>query len=474
MVLGTIYGSFDEVDWPPGAPNPSLGLDAKRFFSAVDVQFQAQQLEIIRRYSDKPITHNCMGLYNAINYYDLTRELDFISWDNYPGVDTSKSFGQVALAHAVTWSLGQQNFLVMEQQSGPGGWESFWATSPPGQMSMLAWQAIARGADGISYFRWRTSVSGQEQYWHGILNHDNVPRRRYQEVATMGKQVAGMSSQLLGTEPAADVGIYNNYDQIWATQIQRQNGDDPVAFNQIMQDVANALVPMGVDIGAFTEEQDLSRYKLLVCPPLYLSDAKFAGQLAAYVRGGGHLVLMARSGVKTINNLNLMEPLPGPFAKLAGVEIDEYSVIPKEATWEVELPAGRMRSRRMVEHVVPGKGTEVVGVHRGGYMDGWPAITRRRASRGGGVVRRDAAGCGGADGIAEVDVARCGRRGAGRFTGRRGSGPSAREGEGVHVHPESHERDEAGEPQTAGDGVVVRPEGGRAGETCGVWRGAIR
>ena len=40
----------------------------------------------------------------------------------------------------------------------------------PGQMRLWTMQAIAHGADYVSYFRWRTAVFGTEIYWHGMLD----------------------------------------------------------------------------------------------------------------------------------------------------------------------------------------------------------------------------------------------------------------------------------------------------------------
>ena len=381
---GAVYNRFDEIDWPASDfPNPSHGLDLKRFASRVDVEHQAAQVRLLRQLAPgKFITHNLMGLFPDMDYYGLSRDLDFISWDSYPGSMTGDRFAEEALAHTVMWSMKQANFMIMEKQSGPGGWTAYAPATAPGEQSMLAWQSIARGADAISYFRWRTSISGQEQYWHGIINHDNVPRRRYREVAAMGKDVARLSKVILGTEPVREVGIYNSYEQIWATDHQVQNGDDPVRFQNIMREVSEALVLLGVDTGSFGDGQTLNGYKAVVCPPLYLTHPDLVAALTAYVKRGGHLVLTARSGVKTMNNKNLMQPLPGPLAALAGVEVEEYAVLPKGVDWGVELPQGRMQARRIREHLLVKAGTQVAGVHRGDYMDGLPAITRRAVGKG--------------------------------------------------------------------------------------------
>lgn len=382
---GAMYNGFDEVDFPAtDAPNPSHALDYKRFNSWVDVQHQRKQIEILRKHAPRKwITHNCMALYRDVDYFQLGSDLDFISWDSYPSHNPNQHYSSEALSHHVMWAIRQRNTLIMEKQSGPGGWMTYMPQTAPGQTAMHAWQSIARGADGISYFRWRTSISGQEQYWHGILNHDNQPRRRYHEIAEMGKQIKRVGKSILGTEPVQQVGIYNDYDQIWATEHQPQNRDNPIRFQGVMCELAEAVAPMGVDFGSFGTGSDLGRFKLLLCPPLYLCDPAFIRKLEAFVRAGGHLVLTARSGVKTINNKNLLgQALPGPLRRLAGVEVDEYSIVPSNADWQVQLPQGKIAAFRIREHLLPGKAARVIGVHRGDYMDGWPAVARHEFGKG--------------------------------------------------------------------------------------------
>jgi beta-galactosidase len=77
-----------------------------------------------------------------------------------------------------------------------------------------------------------------------------------------------------------------------------------------------------------------------------------------------------------------MQPLPGPFAKLAGVEVDEYDCIPKDL-FSLEAAGCSIKAARIREHVLPGPGTQTVGVNRGGYMDGWPLLTFRARGKGG-------------------------------------------------------------------------------------------
>ncbi len=199
---GTVFWSHVYTDWKQLpipyehiSQNPGLALDFKRFASASYVRYQQMQIEILRKHSQQPITHNFMGFdYNKINYYDLAEPLEFVSWDNYLRVfwDMKAEIdpSQAALSHDTMRGLKKKNFWVMEQQAGPTGWEIIGDTPKPGELRLWVYQAIAHGADGMVYFRWRTCRFGSEQYWHGVLDHPGIPGRRYREIAQVGEELA--------------------------------------------------------------------------------------------------------------------------------------------------------------------------------------------------------------------------------------------------------------------------------------------
>jgi beta-galactosidase len=163
---GHTYRDWAEVPVPleSSAPhNPGLALDFARFSSWAYSDFQARQLEVIReRCPGHFVTHNFMGFsYETLDYFELAQNLDFVSWDNYPrmwwNIQHQPGASGTALAHATMRGLKGKNFWVMEQQSGPGGWEQVVPAPKSGQIRLWAYQAIAHGADGIVFFRFRTA-----------------------------------------------------------------------------------------------------------------------------------------------------------------------------------------------------------------------------------------------------------------------------------------------------------------------------
>ena len=129
------YDSFDDIILPKynscegtygdlWSHNPALDLEFRRFSSDTWVNYQKMQIDILRKYTDNPITHNLMGHFSDINAYDLSKDLDFVSWDNYPDNQWGTSeYEYVSMAHENMRGAKNKNFVVMEEQAGPAGWD---------------------------------------------------------------------------------------------------------------------------------------------------------------------------------------------------------------------------------------------------------------------------------------------------------------------------------------------------------------
>lgn len=65
----------------------------------------------------------------------------------------------------------------------------------------------------------------------------------------------------------------------------------------------------------------------MVAPLLNLTNAGLEERLAAYVAGGGSLVLTLRSGTREWANTMRDTPIPGPFAELAGIRVEEFDAL---------------------------------------------------------------------------------------------------------------------------------------------------
>lgn len=328
------YDSFDEVIIPsypandgfPASPynhNPSLVLDYYRFCSDSIVKYQKMQIDEIRKYTDKSVTHNLMGHAGELDYFNLGKDLDFISWDCYPcDMWSSHHYLDTAMAHDLMRGVKSKNFWVMEQQSGPCGWQHFGRTPEPEQIRLWTYQSIAHGADAIVYFRWRACLFGIEQYWYGILDHDGVPRRRYNEIKQIGGELKKYADLLEGSENINDILIVKSYDNLWSHTAQKHNWQFDYTGYLMSWYFGFARNNIGIDVSS--KDTDFTKYKIVCLPAFNLVNENFASKCKSYVKNGGTIILTFRSCIKNDDNCMTEQTLPAYFRDIAGITVEEF------------------------------------------------------------------------------------------------------------------------------------------------------
>jgi len=388
---GHTYSEWSQIPLPLTtcrSANPGLWLDFYRFASDSYVKYQQMQIDILRHMCPgHVITHNLMGFkYDKINYFDLAKGLDVVSWDNYPRTQWSMQAvvdpSTAAIAADTMRGLKGKNIWVMEQQAGPGGWEVVSVMPRPGELRLWAYQSIAHGADAIIFFRWRTARFGTEEYWHGLLYHDGRPTRRYDEVKRMGTEIKRAGDVIVGSTIKARAAIIHSYDSRFAFQIQPNN--PKFSYPGHVQHVYRALFRRNIPVDMVSPTADLSRYKLVAAPALHIVTAEIADNLRRYVEQGGTLILTPRSGVKDEANAVVNAPLPGLLADLCGMTVEEYDSLPEGVTQPLQftIPARPDQVARVWYDVLAPQGAQVIARYTQDYYKGKPAITLNTYGKG--------------------------------------------------------------------------------------------
>ena len=353
--------------------NPGLLLDFYRFSSDALVDFQRIQIDEIRKKSDLPITHNFMGHYSETDYFNLAKDIDFVSWDVYPNNMWAKSsLSSVAMAHDLMRGLKRQNFWIMEQQSGPCGWQFMGDTPQPGQIRLWTYQSIAHGADAIVYFRWRACTVGTEQYWYGILDHDGVGRRRYREVKQIGEELKFLSNLFVGAENKNEVALVKSYDNFWSHRAQPHTED--FDYNNLLQFYYDALIGNHINTDVISIESDLSQYKFVLMPAFNLMTGDIGKKCEEYVENGGTLMVTFRSGTKTWNNSMDTQTYPGYFKEMAGVELEEFDCIRHGKNVKVYGEFGSGTAQMWCD-VLKANTAKVIAQYENCFYAGTPAVT---------------------------------------------------------------------------------------------------
>ena len=381
-----VYNEWSEIPVPistGNSPNPGLALDYYRFMTDSYASYQKEQVDILRqKCPEHLITHNLMGFkYDQLDYFHMTADLDFVSWSNYWRTQwdmyNELDPSYAALGHDTMRGLKRKNFWVMEQQSGAGGWEIVAVPPKPGELRLWAYQSIAHGADGVVFFRWRTCRFGTEQYWHGLLEHNGNPGRRYVEIKKMGEEISRIGDQIPGSEVKPEVAMVLSYDSRFAFQIQANN--PRLDYRSHFQDIYRALFDQNVSVDVVAPTKDLSNYKIVLAPTLHVMNKQVAENLEQYVEQGGLLVVTPRTGVKDETNAVVNHALPGLLAALCGIEIEEYVSMPIDMDGEIKFTSSEFNSELHTASiwcdVLKPNGAQVIAQYQHDYLQGKPAIT---------------------------------------------------------------------------------------------------
>ncbi|WP_311270654.1 beta-galactosidase [Sphingobium sp. WCS2017Hpa-17] len=374
------YSDWGQVPFNTEKGNPGLMLEQKRYITSQWVAFQKNQLDAIRAHAlpAQFITTNLGGLgwANKFDRYDINRDLDFASWDNYVGTGHLLPYRNGA-SHDLVRGWKRKNFWVMEIQPGYVNWAPVSNMLYPGETRAMAWQAIGHGADGILYWQWRNALNGQETMHGSILGPDGKPLPVYEEVAKIGREMAKATPVIAGTAPVSPVAILQDYPSRWTIDFQPHHKD----YDQIgvLLDYYAPLKDALGSVDIVEAAGPLDTYKLVVAPNLAILTPEMTEKLTTFVKSGGHLILGPRSGMRDAYDRLQPRRQPGPLADLLGGQVEQYYALDesvevgtgKATIWAEDLTAKSPDTQVLLRY---GKAN--------GWLDGHAAALTRKVGKG--------------------------------------------------------------------------------------------
>jgi beta-galactosidase len=376
------YDDWNEIPIPVGAHNPGLMLEWKHFITTTWSDYQQNQIDVLRRHIEPRqfITGNFMGFFDGFDHYTITEPLTFAAWDDYVGTG-HLDLVYNGLSHDLTRGFKRENFWVMETQPGMVNWSKLNNFLNKGEVRAMAWQAIAHGADEVGYWQWRSALNGQEEYHGTLVGADGTPVPLYAEVSQLGHDFAATQEALRGTSPASDVALLYSYDSHWAIQWQKHTEKyDDVA---LLKCYYGALRKLAQSVDVISAKAPLDGYKLVVAPSLNVLPKDVADHLLEYVRGGGHLVLGPRSGMKDEFNGLLPQRQPGHLTTALGARVEQFYAleknVPVSGSWgsgEASIWAEQLGSLAPDAKVLLSYGSS------NGWLDSQPTVVTRSFGKG--------------------------------------------------------------------------------------------
>ena len=369
------YSDFDQIPLPMLSVtelNPAHRLAFWRFSSDQVASFNKLQVDLIREGSpDRDVMHNYMGNFTEFDHYDTGKDLDIAAWDNYPlgfldrdsvSIDDQKKWFRTghpdssAFHHDLYRGVGR--LWIIEQQPGPVNWAPHNPAPLPGMVRLWALEALAHGAELMSWFRWRQLPVAQEQMHAGLLLPDGTEDTAAFEARTVYSELQQLLNDDAIAEPVtADVAIIFDYagDQMLRIQPQGQNYD-PLGW---VQQNYSSIRRCGVDVDIIGSHHSLDKYKLVVLANSVAIDELLQQRLSAF---DGHIIIGPRCGSKTEEYAIPQSLPPGSLQTLLPIKVTRVESLPDFVSIAASDGSQCVRWREKVEGAVPAAAE---------YEDGW-------------------------------------------------------------------------------------------------------
>jgi beta-galactosidase len=380
------YTDWDQVISPRATPtfgNPTQALDFRRFSSDELLDCYRAERDVLHRLTpDIPVTTNLMaGMFWELDYWTWARELDVVSTDHYLRGELESPHTDLAFAADLTRSLaGGRPWLLMEHSTSAVNWQPRNLAKTPGEMRRNSLAHVARGSDGAMFFQWRASVSGAEKFHSGMVPHAGTDTKVWREVVELGRDLGALAEIAGAPVERPQVALLLDWSSLWASGLPAHPTEDLDTASELKAWYA-ALHRAGLNADFAHPSSDLSAYRLVLAPSLYLLDQAGTSSLHRYVDGGGHLVVGPFSGIVDEND----HVVPRRLVDLLGVWTEEFYPMP--ATGTVDLDDGGIgRVWSELAHVVEATVEVRYADEPSGYADaglaGAPALTAHGYGRG--------------------------------------------------------------------------------------------
>jgi beta-galactosidase len=383
---GQRLNDWSEIPPQEGIINPGWKLEWERYQQWITTDFLAWQAGIVNQYKrpDQFVTHDLAGPPRPqVNERDIARSMDVIASNPYHGTQDRFDGLTSSFVGDFTRSLKKTNYLVTETNAQTIGWDSKEQFPPyDGQLRLDVYTHLSSGANMVEYWHWHSIHNGQETYWKGVLSHDLEPNRAYAEVSRTAQELRRVGPDLVDFRRDNKVAILYSVDSY--NGIEFMKFSDSTNYRTILDQVYSALYRnnIGVDF-VFPESTNLSDYKVVIAPLLYVASDDVLDRLVEYVRDGGQLVTTFKSAFTNEFDTVRWTMAPGPFRQAAGFRYQEFSNLEKPLNLKGDpFKVGAANQVSEWAEMLILEGAQPLAYYDHPFFGKYPAITRNRFGKG--------------------------------------------------------------------------------------------
>ncbi len=359
----------------------TISLDYRRFNSDSILDCFRLEYEAVKKYTpDIPVTTNLMGAYKPLDYRKWGKYLDFISWDNYPSNEDSVS--QIAFHHDLMRGTGGgKPFVLMEQTPSQQNWQPYYSLKRPGVMRLWSYQAVAHGSDAVLFFQMKRSIGSCEKYHGAVISHAGHEHTRvFREVAELGRELEQIGSEIIGSGISAQTALMFDWENWWAVEYSAGPSVNLKYKEQVLH-YYTALHRQNIPVDIIGEEDDLSGYKLVIAPLLYMTKPGVDERIREFVKAGGTFVTTCFSGYVDENDRVITGGYPGKLRDILGVWVEESDALPEHKSNRFICENQEYPAEILCDIIHP-EGAETLAEYQEDFYAGTPVLTENSFGKG--------------------------------------------------------------------------------------------
>ena len=380
------FDSFEQIEPPYDNGEHSilgLNLDWKRFNSWNMKDYLAFERRILKKYTPQiPATANFMKLFEQLDYVDLAKEIDIISWDGYPSWNNdyetpADTAAELSFDHAVMRSLKKDKpFMLMESTPSLVNWHSVNKLKRPGILRASSIQTIGCGSDTVQYFQWRKGRGAAEQFHGAVVDHlGRDDTRVFKEVSEVGELLKKLAP-VTGSRVASKAAVLFDWSNRWAIKDMQGMAHDTKNYEKEVRKFYNIHLKKGINADIVFPLEDLSSYSLVVLPMYYAVSKEAGAWLKEYVKNGGTVVATYLTAYVNENTLAYLGGFPGAgLGDVFGLYAEELDTLYPTDSNAVLMKDGNKAIVKDYCELIKLTGAEVLGTYESDFYAGMPAVT---------------------------------------------------------------------------------------------------
>lgn len=389
---GRVVYDFDEIMLPTELNddyrfNPAIQLDYMRFVTDSTLECYLNEADILKKYTpDLPVFSNISGFIKKLNQFKMVEHMDSAAWDNYPGPRDERSLP--ALKHDIMRALKDgESYIIAEQSPNQQNWQPYNKLKRPGEVRTIAYQGLARGADACLFFQMRQSVGGQEKFHGAVISHAGTDDTRiYREIAELGQELQKLGDTFLEGKIDAKAAFLFDWDSWWALELTSGPTKDMDYLAQVHK-YYKAFYEKNIPVDIIKVTADLSKYKIVVAPLLYMMKPGVAEKIQQFTAEGGTFLATYMTGVADENDRCIFGAAPGELSETLGLWVEETdAMFPDEQNSILvnvnSLPLQEKYTSGFLCDVIRPTTAKTLAVYGHDFYKGVPCVTVNEVGKG--------------------------------------------------------------------------------------------